>query len=52
MRCRAALCFVVGVVGPEQLGGVGAEQVVEAEPARDLLGEQVAAGQFGQRPPR
>jgi hypothetical protein len=41
----------VGVVDVHELGGVGAEQIVEAEPARNLLGDQVAAHQLGQGPP-
>ena len=37
------------VVG--QVGGVGAEQVVQGVPAGRVLGEQVGAGQLGQQPP-
>ena len=39
----------VAVVGVGALGSVGAQQVVEGEPARGLLGQQVRPGQLGQR---
>ena len=36
------------IVLPEQLGGVGAQQVVERVPARRVPGQQVRAGQLGE----
>src|SRR4051794_29409822 len=35
-----------GVVGGGEVGGVGPQQVVEGEPAGDVLGEQVRSGQL------
>jgi hypothetical protein len=46
---RPPLLRVVG--GPRQLAGVRAEQVVEREPARPVLADQVQAGQFGEQGP-
>ena len=45
-----ALGLAVGA--GRQLGRVGAQQVVAAEPARRVLGQQRGAGQLGQRGPR
>jgi hypothetical protein len=47
MHCSVAHVLAVARVG--LLGGVGTEQVVEGVPARGVLGEQVRAGQLGQR---
>jgi hypothetical protein len=41
----------VGVVGVGEVGGVGAQQVVEGVPAGGGLGEQVCPGQLGQQEP-
>jgi hypothetical protein len=42
--------FLLGgaALAPGLVGRVGAEQVVAAEPARGVLGQQVRAGQLGQ----
>ena len=42
---------VLGVVRVGQFGGVRAQQVVQGVPARDVLGDQVRAGQLGQQRP-
>jgi hypothetical protein len=38
----------LGLGGAGLVGGVGAQQVVQRIPARDMLGDQVRAGEFGQ----
>ena len=45
--CRLALLFAVVAVG--QLGGVGAEQVVQAVPAGGVFEEKVGVGQLGKK---
>jgi hypothetical protein len=43
---RGGAALVFPAAGPRLLAGVGAEQVVERKPARQVLGEQVGAGQL------
>ena len=41
---------LVGVEVVGEVGGVGAQQVVEGVPARGVLDDQVGAGQLAQQP--
>jgi hypothetical protein len=46
LLCCLLICD--GVVGVRLVGGVGAEKVVEGEPARGVLGDEVGTVEFGQ----
>ena len=45
---RGSAAFGLGIHRGGLLGGVGAQQIVEGEPARRVLGQQVNTGEFGQ----
>jgi hypothetical protein len=49
LSCRVLVGAGVMVAGLRS--GIGAEQVVEGEPARDVLGDEVGVGQAGQHQP-
>ena len=46
------LPFILGVMSMGLFGGVAAQEVVQAEPARDVLGDHVRQGQLGEQRPR